>query len=505
MRKLALPQTMKAMDDYAIHTLGVPSLDLMERAAEEVVRAAKELLSARPGPVVVVCSSGNNGGDGIAAARLLLAEGCSVRCFLVGLREKLTPDAASMAQKLEAAGGVLEPCSPEALEACLPGCALVIDALFGTGLNRPLAGDALAVVELVNQSDAQVVSCDIASGVDGATGAVLGGAIRADVTVTFTMAKPGQLLPPGLEYTGRLRIVDIGIPRQAQEAQQTLGELTDHDFVKTLLPRRRRESHKGDFGKLLLLAGSRGYTGAAALAARGAVRSGAGLVSLGTPEAVYPILAAKLDETMVFPLACDSEGRLSMQALPSVLDRMSACDAVLLGPGLGRSRDLSKLIAGVLEACQVPLVLDADGINGLDGHIDILRGTSCPVVLTPHEGEFARLSDALGRSNRLDAAKELAAQTGAAVVLKGYRTLIAAPDGRVRVNTTGNPGMATGGSGDVLAGVLTSFLGQGLSPFDAASAAAWVHGAAGDLAAAKIGEYGLTPTDLIETVPQLLF
>ena len=505
MRKAAMPGAMKAMDDYAIGVMGVPSLDLMERAAEAVVQAALELLAEHPGPVAVVCGSGNNGGDGVAAARLLLAQGISVRCFLVGSREKLTPDTASMAQRLEAAGWALEPGDLGSLADCLPGCALVIDALFGTGLNRPLGDDALAVVELVNRSGARVVSCDIASGVDGSSGAVLGAAIRADVTVTFTMAKPGQLLPPGLSHTGTLRIADIGIPAQAQEAQNAVGELTDGDFVRELLPRRRREAHKGDFGKLLLLAGSRGFTGAAALAARGAVRSGAGLVSLGVPEAVYPILAAKLDEPMVFPLACDGDGRLSEAALPAVLDRLKACDAVLLGPGLGRSAALSRLIAGVLEACRVPLVLDADGINGLDGHIDILRGTSCPVVLTPHEGEFARLSDALDRSNRLDAAKELAEQSGAVVVLKGYRTLIAAPDGRVRFNTTGNPGMATGGSGDVLAGILTSFLGQGLSPFDAASAAVWVHGAAGDLAANQLGEYGLTPTDLIRAVPQLLY
>ena len=497
------PAEMKAVDQYAINVLGVPGLELMERAAAQAVQAAQTLLSRQEDTVTLLCGTGNNGGDGYAAARLLLAAGHPVRCFLVGSREKLSADAAEMVRRLEAVGCAVEPFAPAAAQAALSGSALVIDALFGTGLNRALTGDARAAVELINASGKAVLACDVASGIHAGTGEVLGAAVRADVTVTFSMAKPGQLLPPGSEYTGQLQIADIGIPQAARDTVTPVGQLTDEAFVRACLPRRKRESHKSDYGRIVLFAGSRGLTGAAALAARAALRSGAGLISLGVPEAVYPILAAKLDEVMVFPLPCDEAGKLSLEAWPEISRRLSGCDAALWGPGLGRSEALDTLTARVLETAKCPLVLDADGINAVSGHRNMLRGTT--TVLTPHAGEFVRLSDALNRTDRLAAARELAGQTGSVVVLKGYRTVIASPDGQLRVNATGNPGMATGGSGDALAGILTSFLGQGLSAFDAASTAVWVHGAAGDRAAAEVGEYGMTPSDLIDRIPQLLF
>lgn len=277
---------------------------------------------------------------------------------------------------------------------------------------------------------------------------------------------------------------------------------TSRELVDALLPVRDRESHKGDFGRILLLCGSVGYTGAAALAARAALRSGAGLIFLGVPERVYPILAVKLDEPMVFPLPDGGSGRLSRQAIPEIQQRLPSCDACLIGPGLGRSPDIWEIVRSVLDRAACPVILDADGLNAAAGHIDILRGAGCPLLLTPHEGEFARLGGDLSLGREASAVR-LAEESGAIVLLKGHTTLVT--DGQtVYRNRTGNPGMATGGSGDVLAGLLASLLGQGLAPLEAAAAAAWLHGSAGDAVAAGRGEYGLTPGDLIEALPRLL-
>jgi len=277
---------------------------------------------------------------------------------------------------------------------------------------------------------------------------------------------------------------------------------TSRALADALLPVRDRFAHKGDFGKVLLLCGSVGYTGAAAMAARAALRTGSGLIFLGVPEAVYPILAAKLDEPIVFPLPDDGFGRLSEEALPEILWRLRGCDACLAGPGLGQSDGVRAIIAGLLGG-KVPLVLDADGINVLSGHIDLLRGAACPVVVTPHEGEFRRLGGELDALSRQEAAERLASDAGCVVLLKGHETVVT--DGKeTYVNRTGNPGMATGGSGDVLAGILVSLLGQGAPLLEGAAAAAWIHGSAGDLCAAEIGEYGLTPGDMIRAIPRLL-
>jgi hydroxyethylthiazole kinase-like uncharacterized protein yjeF len=502
--KIASAQTMKEMDRCAIDELGVSSLMLMENAAHAVAEQVCALAAPQDGGIVVFAGTGNNGGDGAACARFLLERGYHVRCFLCGPREKMTPDLLQMERRLIAAGGRLEQFTRPEAEFALHSASVVVDALFGTGLNKPLQGESLLAVQMINHSVAKVVACDIASGVSADTGEILGDAVFADVTVTFSMAKPGQLLSPGLRCTGQLVVAEIGIPQEAMENRTLLGELITPNDVRPLFPARQPDAHKGNFGKLLLLCGSIGYTGAAAMAAQAALRAGAGLIYLGVPQSIYPILAAKLDEVMVFPLPDDEAGRLSAQALPKILQHLAGMSACLMGPGLGRSSQVRELVRGVLqENSSVPVVLDADGINALEGHIDVLRGATCPVVLTPHDGEFARIGGNLAGSNRLDAASTLAAELGAVVVLKGHRTIVT--DGKARfVNTTGNPGMAVGGSGDVLAGMMVSFMGQGLPTLDAARAAVCLHGAAGDLCAQEIGEYGMTPTDLIRTIPRLL-
>lgn len=279
-------------------------------------------------------------------------------------------------------------------------------------------------------------------------------------------------------------------------------KVMDKSDVRRLLPVRVRDTHKGSYGKVLLLCGSTGFTGAACLAAKAAMRTGSGLVYLGVPEAIYPVVASGLEEPVVFPLPCDAQGRLSMAAAREILSRLPKMDAILMGCGMGQSAELTQLLSLVLEAAEVPVVLDADGINGLAAHKDVLRKRTVPLILTPHDGEFRRLCRATGESRYTETMK-LARELNSMILRKGYRTLIT--DGiTVYRNHTGNPGMAKGGSGDVLSGILVSLLGQGVEPLQAAALAAWIHGAAGDQAAGEMGEYGMLPSDLLERIPLIL-
>ena len=274
-----------------------------------------------------------------------------------------------------------------------------------------------------------------------------------------------------------------------------------HDRILSILPDREKDAHKGDFGKILLLCGSRGYTGAAYLAAMGALRSGAGLVFLGVPESIYEIEAVKLNESVVFPLP-DKGGKLSSRAIPEIVERLPQMDAVLIGPGLGQSNDTLAVVGMVLKAAQCPVILDADGINLIAAHKHIVRGRTNPTILTPHAGEFSRLGGSMDVARQL-AAEAMARELGSILLLKGHRTVIT--DGvTTYINPTGNPGMAVGGSGDVLAGIITAFVGQGVNPLQAAACGAWVHGAAGDICAAELGQYGLLPTDMVHVLPRLL-
>ena len=282
---------------------------------------------------------------------------------------------------------------------------------------------------------------------------------------------------------------------------QWIVQQTSFSWVSKLLPIRKADTHKGDYGRVLILAGAEGYTGAPVLAAKAALRTGAGLIFTGVPRCVYPIIAAKLDAPMVFPLP-DQDGKLSMAALPEVLAKLEKVDVCLLGPGLGRSGESDTLVLEVFRQCRCPLVLDADGINAVAGHMDVLRGAACPVILTPHEGEFHRLMQ-VPETDRITGAQRLAREMGCIVLRKGHETVITDGD-RTYVNRTGNPGMATGGSGDVLAGMIAALLAQGISPLEAAAAAAWLHGRAGDLAAKELGQYAMGPNDLLGQLPRLL-
>ena len=495
--QLSDARTMRDADNRAIHALGIPSTLLMRNAAAALARGAQEYLGEKRS-AVVVCGTGNNGGDGVAAAAWLLGRGAAVRAFLVGDREKMTADTREMERRLQELGGQLEPFGPETLTAALSEADVAIDALFGIGLSRPLTGAALEAVQRLNAAGVPVVSADIASGVSADTGEILGDAVRAARTVTFSMAKPGHFAAPGCICRGELDVAPIGIP----------GELLKSCGVSAVtradvhLPARDPLSHKGDFGRLLIVGGSVGYTGAPSLCAMAALRAGAGLVSLGVPEPIYTITAVKNTEAMPFPLVADEAGRLSPLALPALLERLEKADAAVLGPGLGRSEALTALMSELMRCTPCPLVLDADALFALGSHPAMLREAARPVILTPHAGEFARLGGGSGGDRTADALA-FAREYGCCVVLKGHATVCAFPDGEAFLNTTGGPALAKGGSGDVLAGIIGALLCR-LPLREAVVTAVWLHGRAGDLCAGELGEDGVLATDVIGALPRAM-
>ena len=506
--KLATAAQMRELDRQAIQG-GIPSLELMDRAAEGVARAVLELLPDRPGRcrAAVFCGAGNNGGDGIAAARLLFLKGVSVRAFLVGSYEKPTPDALEETRRLSECGVELEPWDPASGDqtAWALGSQAVIDAVFGVGLSREIGADSpfAAAIGLMNRCPGAVVAADIASGVEADTGRVLGCAVHADKTITFTLPKIGQFVGDGALCSGRTEVWDIGIPASLVRGLVCPVQTVDAAFARAVLPSRRADGHKGTFGKLLVVGGAVGYSGAPYLTAEAAVRSGCGLVSLGVPESLWPVEAAKCAGAMPFPLP-EKEGRLSRRALPALLERLEGCDVLALGPGLSRGEAVGGLARSLLDRARQPVVLDADGINALENHIDTLDGRRDRVsVLTPHDGEFARAGGDLTHGDRVRAAREFAAAHGCVLVLKGHRTLTATPAGNVLVNTTGNSGLAKGGSGDVLTGLIASLLAQGAPAAQAAALGVWMHGRAGDLAAERLTPYAMTPEDVIASLPEV--
>lgn len=491
---------MRQLDAYAINNLGIASTLLMENAAKAVVAAVEEYAVNRR--IAIFCGNGNNGGDGIGAARYLLYRGYEVKTLLVGRRERLSEDAAEMERRLREAGGRLEDFDirDESLKEYLSSCGAIVDAMLGTGINMELKGSYKAAAELINSLDIPVVAADIPSGISSDTGEVLGSAVMADVTVAFAAKKRGHCCEPGNVYSGRVIVADIGIPTDSPIPEDDKVYSVEAEDVKRVLPAREPISHKGDYGKLLVISGSTGYTGAPYMAAEAAVRSGAGLVFLGVPESIYPIVASKCVETMPFPLPCDAAGRLSESAVPEILSRLEACDVCLVGPGLGRSKGITHVVSRILKAARVPCVLDADGINAVAENIDVLDMAPGPVIITPHEGEFKRLGGKIS-GDRISSAAAFSARHGCITVLKGHRSITALPDKRAYVNTTGNPGMAKGGSGDVLAGIIAALICQ-MPLGEAVISAVFLHGRAGDICARRFGEYSMTPSDIICALPE---
>ncbi|HET8758302.1 MAG TPA: NAD(P)H-hydrate dehydratase [Solirubrobacteraceae bacterium] len=487
---------MRATDEWAIETKGVPSLDLMERAGEGLARVIAQRAPA--GRIAIVCGKGNNGGDGLVAARLLRGAGRDVEVLAVWSTDSLRGDAAEQLERLPG-----EPPAPFAAER-LDGAQLLVDALLGTGASGAPRDPAAAVIEAMNAAKAPVVAADIPSGVDASTGEVPGSAVRAVATGTFHRAKPGLWIRPGKAHAGDVEVIEIGIPRGAP-AKPDMGLVADG--VLADIPRRGTESTKFTSGNVFVIGGSHGLTGAPTMAALAAMRSGAGYVTVGAPAQLEATFSVRLLEAMMVGLPA-ADGALSAEAVEPALKAIRRADAVVLGPGLGRTESAQAFAREMFERIDVPLVIDADGLNALAGVFpEDLPQRRWPTVLTPHAGELGRLLDVESSEverQRLHHARAAAAQSRAIVVLKGDDTLVCSPNGRVAISRGGAPALATAGTGDVLSGLTGAMLAKGLPPAHAACAAVFAHVRAGRLAAAPHGPDGVIASDVIEHLPAAL-
>lgn len=511
--RVITPGEMAEIDRAAIEVERIGGMDLMERAGAGVADVARDMLSARGGRRVALwCGKGNNGGDGFVAARLLSESGFDASVFVLAPAGELSPDGRANFDRLAGLSvtvtEVRAGADVKAFTDSSPAFDLVVDAVFGTGFSGRPEGVFETAIEAVNDYGCPVLAVDIPSGVSGDTGAVRGAAVAAARTVTFAAPKVGLVLYPGAGLVGEMEVVDIGIPaRLFDSVPASRVYLVEQPDAEELLPRRAPDAHKRQCGSVLVIGGSPGMTGAPAMCAQAALRSGAGLVTAGVPRSLNPILEVKLTEVMTRPLPEDAEGSLSAGAAGEILGLSSTSDAVAVGPGMGTSAGAVALVRELVAGLEPPLVLDADGLNAMVGATELLAKRSRPLVLTPHPGEMERLTgtSAAGiQSDRVAAALEGARLWRAVVVLKGARTVVAEPGGEVRINRTGNPGMATAGMGDVLTGCIASFLGQGLGAFEAAVAGVYFHGYAADLAAEMDGMVGLTAGDVIRHLPLAL-
>lgn len=492
MRPLVTPEEMAAADQATIDA-GTPVEILMERAGRAVARAAIDIAGGRYGRrALIVCGKGNNGGDGFVAARVLRSEGLGVRCVFIGDLETVEGAPRHHLELLGRRGG-----SVEALDAStFRGANVVVDALFGTGFRGVAEGQAAEAIEAMNVSGAPIVAVDIPSGVNGATGATEGPAVEAIVTVAMGAEKLGTAIGRGATLAGAVAVANIGIA--ISDARITM---TQEEDVRSILPRRSVDAHKRSNGSVALLVGSEGMSGAAILTARGAVRMGAGYATAGITRGVDSIISEALPEVLT-KVITDSDvlGAEALEGFKEVLER---ADAVAIGPGLGQGESQRGLVERVLREVSLPVVIDADGLNVLAGHTDALVERTAPTVITPHPAELARLlekeTDAV-QKDRVRAARTAAERFGCVVVLKGYRSITARPDGTVVVNPTGGPSLATAGTGDVLTGAVAALLAAGIDGFEATWAATYVHGLAGDLA----GETGVVAWDVAEALPDAI-
>jgi NAD(P)H-hydrate epimerase len=511
MRVLTADQ-MRRAEHRAIADIGIPAIVLMENAGRQVVAAMESTFeSLTDATVAILCGRGNNGGDGFVVARTLIERGIDTRVYLIGQAADVRGEAAVNLRVLRnlsvdvvevGDAGAWELHAPAVLDADI-----IVDALLGTGGRPPVEGLLETIVADVNASDGAVVAVDLPTGLDASVERVEGPAIQATLTVTLAAPKIAHVQPPAEQLVGQLVIADIGIPAVAIDAVDgPWVDLLTPDLLRPHVAPRPADSQKGDFGRVLVVAGSRGMTGAAWLAATAALRSGAGLVTLAVPASLQSTVAAMGAEYMTLGLTEGEDGTVSAHAADSVLAHDA--DVIVIGPGLGRSLSTQQFVRTVVSGATVPVVLDADALYAYATDHDDLHGRDdAPVIVTPHLGEMARLINSTiddVQARRVEVARELATTRQLHVVLKGHRTLVALPDGRVSVNLTGNPGMATGGTGDVLAGMLGAWVGQLMDPSAATQLAVYLHGAAGDLATEAHGEVSVIAGDLIDHIGDAL-
>jgi hydroxyethylthiazole kinase-like uncharacterized protein yjeF len=487
----------RELDTWAIEQLGIPGTTLMEHAGARLAAVVAERVPH--GQIAVVCGKGNNGGDGLVAARILRERGREVLVLLLGEPGDFPGDASTHLDRLP--GAQPQPFEPGKLEQA----AGVVDAILGTGFSGEPRDPAAGAIEAINRSGATVIACDVPSGVDVSTGEVAGTAVRAHATVTFHAGKPGLWINPGKTHAGTVTVADIGIPRNREVISPRIGLITDR--VLEAIPRRAADSSKFSAGSVLVCGGSRGLTGAPAMAALAAARAGAGYVTVAVPASLVQVFAIKLLEVM--QVALPEEGEvLTQSAVGVVLDRAARVQSLVLGPGLGRAPETFNFARDLARRIDIPLVLDADGLNAHAGvHLANLARRPEAAVLTPHAGELGRLlqidsSEVAAR--RLALARQAAVTAQAILVLKGDDTIVAEPGGRVGISPGGASALATAGTGDVLSGVTAAHLAKGMEPFDAACAGVHLHAEAGRLAAAEIGPEGVIAGDVIELLPRIL-
>ena len=507
MKRIVTSEEMRQIDRIATETFGIPGIVLMENAGRDTAALIHQLFDGdRDHPVAVFCGKGNNGGDGFVIARHLFNHRYHVHVYLTCDPGQLQGDAKinyEIIRAMQIPTEILK--STDDFDSIHP-FDMAVDALLGTGIRGEVAGFIADLIHWINMQEAVRVAVDVPSGLNADTGFPAGACIQADVTATMAELKRGLMLPPGMEYAGDVHVMDISAPFAAGESLDIQTYLLEDDDIRERLPERPATAHKGDFGKVFILAGSTGLTGAATLCSNACLTSGAGLVILGTPDKVNAILEEKLTEVMTKPFPSTDQGTLSSSAKESVQSMLAWADTLAIGPGLGSHPETIQLIREIVQSTTLPCVLDADGINAFKDAAEILANHQNDLILTPHIGELARLT---GRSipaietDRIETAREWAKTLNTVLVLKGAPTIIANPDGLVLISNTGNSGMATAGAGDVLTGLIAGLLGQKLSPLQAAAVGVYIHGKAGDLAADAIGERSLTAGLLIDYLPQV--
>ena len=509
--KVVTAQEMRQIDQQTIEQVGIPGAVLMDHAGSAVVRAIGQHFPECQ-HIAIFVGKGNNGGDGLVVARQLAHAGQPIQIFLVSPQESFGGDALT---NLQIAQNLDLPITPILSEDELEGAKsqirsadLIVDSIFGTGLRGGVHGFIGNVISCINETGKPVIAIDLPSGLAADTGLAEGTCIQATYTVTIGLPKRGNLIHPGATLTGKLEVVDIGFPRSVIDAQNIQVNWTQPSDAVRILPSRPTHSHKGTYGRVFVAAASTGMTGAAALTSAGALRVGAGLVTLGAPKSLNPILEVKLTEVMTLPLPETTEGSLALEAKSHIIEAVERNKSVLaIGPGLSQHPETVALVHSLIRESNVPTVIDADGINALSKSKEILSALSPQTVLTPHPGEMARLIgetvETLER-DRIRIAQRFAETHNVTLVLKGAPTVVTRGNGEVWINSTGNAGMATGGMGDVLTGLIAGLMAQKVPAFDAAVLGVYLHGLAGDIVAESIGMDGLMAGDVLNSIPKAI-
>ena len=499
MFKACYAEEMRHLDKAATESGKIPSIILMENAALACVDELKKDFDLLKSNVAVFCGKGNNGGDGLAIARHLYNMGVSVDVYLVNGND-FSGDAKINYDIVTAMNIHVESITDtDGFEYIIRSYNIVIDAILGTGISGAVRGVAFDVIRLINNNASYVMSVDIPSGIDSDSGEICGICINAHKTVTFAAYKIGMFMYPAADCVGEVVVAPISIPQWVIDNEQLQVNVTDEEFVRSVIPERANNSQKGDYGKLLIIAGSVGMTGAAYLASEAALKSGAGLITLACPKSVNSILEAKTTEVMTLPLD-DSDGHITGFAFDDIKGKLDSFDAILIGPGIGRSDDTISFVKDILKNSNVPVIVDADSLFAVALDKDILRNCTCDLIFTPHAMEMSRLTGldiSYIEQNRLQVAKEFSEEIGAVLLLKGHHSIVTAPSLVQYINNTGNSGMASGGMGDVLAGIVSALVARGIDGAKATVVAAYIHGLAGDIAKIRYGAESLSAKDVL--------